>query len=291
MKKYLLFPFILLIFNSGQMIFSQTFEILNGDTINYVDANNMKQGAWKINNKTKKLPGYEDSQLVEEGDYVNNKKEGIWNQYYNNGKLKSEITYSNNLPKGYAKFYYKNGFISEEGSWVNNKWEGKYKYYYETGQIAYDWNFVNGKREGNQKYYYENGQLHYDGDWLKGEESGILKEYNEDGQLIADKMYNKGKIDTVASKYYKPLPIKKQEEEQKKSDVEVQEIEQKSNDPLGYFTGTGNHILYNDKKKVSREGYFEKGHLINGKEYKYSSDGKLIKTLVFKNGKITEVIE
>ena len=111
--------------------------IENGDTINYVDASNFKQGHWKVSNKIKKLPGYKDDQMVEEGRYVNSKKEGVWKQYYPTSVVKNEIMYKNNVPNGFSRFYYASGKISEEGTWVNNKWEGNYKYYYENGQLNY----------------------------------------------------------------------------------------------------------------------------------------------------------
>ena len=36
-----------------------------GDTVNVVDENNMKQGFWKIFGKMRKLPNYEPDQVVE----------------------------------------------------------------------------------------------------------------------------------------------------------------------------------------------------------------------------------
>jgi antitoxin component YwqK of YwqJK toxin-antitoxin module len=282
-------------FISSLSLNAQTFELgANGDTINVTDASGQRQGYWRIKNAEKNLPGYEPEQVVEEGKYINGKKEGVWKQYFPNDKLKSEITYVNNIPNGYSKFYYKNGNISEEGIWKINKWDGSYKYYYENGQIAYDWNFLNGKREGKQKYYYENGQVHYDGEWSGGQENGVLKEYSEDGQLMAEKVYNKGRIDTLSSKYYEVATVKKKEEpaQQEEPVVEQQPKEAQFG---GVFGGTGDHVLYtviNGQKKVSREGYFKDGYLINGKEYKYDEgSGKLMKTLIYSNGKITSVIE
>ena len=53
------------------------------DTLNKVDANNMKQGYWKIYDEASKA-------LLEEGKYVNSQKEGIWKAYYETGKIKEE---------------------------------------------------------------------------------------------------------------------------------------------------------------------------------------------------------
>ncbi len=151
--------------------YAQKFEMEKKDTINYEDAEGNKRGYWKVYNRMLYLPDYTDDQLVEEGKYVNNKKDGLWKQYFNNGKTKSEITYKSNIPNGHMKFYYSNGNPLEEGDWVNGKWEGSYKYYYENGKMSYDWKFVNGKREGLQKYFSETGELKYKGIWKNGLET------------------------------------------------------------------------------------------------------------------------
>ena len=128
MKKFLISAVNVFLFFIG---IAQT----SKDTINSIDSANLKQGHWVIYNKTKHFPNYSDNQIVEEGYYINDKKEGIWKRYWNNGKILAEVTYNNNIQSGYAKIYYKNGNISEEGNWENGKWSGNYKLYDENGQL------------------------------------------------------------------------------------------------------------------------------------------------------------
>ena len=261
-----LFSFILLInINS----FAQKFEIVDGDTINRIDNNNQKQGLWIINNK-------ETGKKSDEGLYKNNKKNGVWKKYYKSGSIKSEITYLNNIPTGYAKFYYENGNVSEEGIWKINKWTGNYKYYFKNGNIAYDWNYNNnGKRTGTQKYYHDNGNLMIEGDWDNGKESGVLKEYYADGSLKAEKNFANGKLDGASVKHYK--------KQEKKPIITKQNKSEKS---VKMFTGSGYYKLKNKYKKVDREGEFLNGRLVDGKRYFYNSKGELIKTSIYKNGKL-----
>ncbi len=54
------------------------------DTINITDANGLKQGLWIIDNKTN---------MVEEGIYKDNKREGVWRFILSNINL-SKITYT-----------------------------------------------------------------------------------------------------------------------------------------------------------------------------------------------------
>ena len=176
--------------------------------------------------------------------------------------------------------------LEEEGTWVSNKWDGDYKFYYENGQTSLDFHFVNGKREGEQKYFYDNGKLNIEGSWKNGEESGVLKEYNEQGRLKAEKNFNKGKMDTASSKFY-TVPVgnvqKVKVNPQQKAEVEVESIEG--------FKGTGNYKLKNTKKQLVMEGVFNKGSLMDGSEYIYNASGKLAKTVIYKNGKKTSVLE
>ena len=57
-------------------------------SINFIDANNLKQGHWVYRNDVKKLPNYAPNQKIEEGDYADNLKEGKWLKYYNNDRIK-----------------------------------------------------------------------------------------------------------------------------------------------------------------------------------------------------------
>jgi antitoxin component YwqK of YwqJK toxin-antitoxin module len=278
-------------------VHAQKFEIFKGDTINQEDAAGLKKGHWMVYNRTKKLADYTDDQLVEEGPYINNRKEGIWKAYHNNGKLKSEITYVSGRPNGFSKFYYKSGLPNEEGNWVNGKWDGSYKFYYENGQISYDWKYVNGKREGVQLYYHDNGNKLYEGGWKDGQENGELKEYNREGQLVAVKVFKAGgKIDTVASKTFKPVPGEKGAGvvsptviEKPHAAVESVIEEDTERAWLGYKE-SGFHKVKTKGGFLIREGVFDNGTFMSGKAYKYVL-GKLAKTIVYKNGKAIEVIE
>jgi len=278
----------------------------DGDN-NQKDANNMKQGHWIVYNQDGKFPGYDDGMKVEEGDYLNNKKVGVWTKYYPNGNKEHEITFANNVANGYAKFYYKDGTIQEEGMWQNNKWVGQYKYYHENGQVFYSWNYnSSGKREGHQEYYYENGNKMIEGDWANGNEQGVLKEYYEEGSLKDEKTFNNGKIDPAATKNYpvgkiyppgfkkpevKVTVIAKTEEntEAKQDSASVAVVQEKAEQakPLG-FLEDGFHTTYNAKGKKLKEGTFVSGHLIDGKEFFYNDKGELAKTVVVKDGTRTE---
>jgi antitoxin component YwqK of YwqJK toxin-antitoxin module len=283
--------------------FSQTSETYKGKKVNEKDAAGQKQGHWVVLNSGGKFPGFEEGALVEEGDYLDNKKIGIWTKYYANGNKKHELTFTNNLPNGYAKFYYKDGLMQEEGMWKDNKWVGEYRYYHENGNLFYNWVYnAQGKREGTQQYFYENGNLMIEGAWKDGSESGLLKEYYENGSVKTEKHFAIGKIEATATKSYelgmqfdenatraKKLAegIKQQHQPKSTSATAGNNIsivkEEKAKD-VGMI-GDGQKTTYNKFGKPLLSGSFRNSMLMEGKEHVYDENGKYLKTYIIKDGK------
>jgi antitoxin component YwqK of YwqJK toxin-antitoxin module len=274
--RFIAAAFLLLSIGSGAS--AQSFEIEKGDTINRRDAGDQRQGLWKIYNRDGKFKGYNDGQLVEEGEYVNNKKNGVWTKYYPEGTKKHELTFVNNVANGYAKIYYRSGQLQEEGMWQQNKWSGQYKYYNENGNMKYDWNYnSSGKREGQQKYFHDNGVLMYLGEWKNGNEAGELVEYYEDGSIKAKRYFNNGKIEE--EKTVNVVQGKEFDDNVKKYTGKVQKAPARA---FGEIVD-GFNRLYDKNGNVSKEGEFKNKQLIDGKVFVY--EGKqLVKTLIYKGG-------
>ena len=189
MKKLLYILLFFLCVNS----YAQTFEIKDGDTINLTDSNGKKQGFWTITNKIAKKPGYRYDQVVEEGYYKDDKKNGKWKEYYENGNPKMQCNYVAGEPNGYTKLYYESGFLREEGVWRNYRWVGMYKMYYESGQLQYFFHFnKEGVRIQGQIYFYENGTVMIEGQWENGQENGKLTEYYDNGDIKTEKLFSEG---------------------------------------------------------------------------------------------------
>ncbi|MCF8256791.1 MAG: toxin-antitoxin system YwqK family antitoxin [Flavobacteriales bacterium] len=257
---------------------SQSFEVEKGDTINRRDANEMRHGWWKIFNRDGKFKGYEEGQLVEEGEYINNKKNGIWTKYYPNGKKKHELTFTNNVANGYAKIYYRDGQLQEEGMWQQNKWAGQYKYYNENGNVKYDWSYNSaGKREGQQKYFHDNGVLMYLGEWKNGNEAGELVEYYEDGSVKTKRFFNNGKVEEEKTKEL--AQGKEFDSNAKKFSGKVQKAAPRA---FGEVVD-GYNKLFNSDGTISKEGEFKNKQLVDGKAYVYEGK-RLVKIMVFKGG-------
>lgn len=84
----------------------------NGDTINCIDKNDLRQGRWSIKVEAMRgEPGYQ-----EEGVYKDGKKEGVWREYTAMGDLFAVERYRWGNKDGKSEYYSISGPIREE-SW------------------------------------------------------------------------------------------------------------------------------------------------------------------------------
>jgi len=284
MKKfiYIIIPIFICSISVGQ-----GFEIYEGDTINRVDENNLKQGFWQIFGRMKKLPGYEPDQVVEEGKYENSRKQGFWKKFFPNGKVKNEINYVNSRPRGAYKTYFENGQVEEEGSWKNNRNTGDFKRYYENGQVSQQFAFnTSGKRNGKQVYFYEDGQVMIEADIEAGKEK-FVKEFYENGDVKAEKAFIDGKIDAANTKVYKSKePIKdRNEAELENAPEKVVKVSKDERVNIGTFDGNGYHKMYNKNKQLSKDGTFKNYRLMDGVWYRYDDNGILVSIEKYKKGR------
>lgn len=294
LNKSILIPTFIFAFTvlSAQQSVAQTWEFAPNtkDTINYVDVVGRKQGKWILFGKHKQNSCFTPTQKAEEGAYKENRKIGLWMEYYCNGNLKHKVTFANGRPDGYAIMFYDNGKVQEEGQWKNNKWVGALKQYYENGQVQHEFNYnAQGKREGEQVYKYENGQVAVKGNFVNGKEAGIIKEFHENGDIKAEKVFNNGDVDVNSIKIYDP-----KKEFVKKNDAPAEnapKVSLKADEKAVTASGSkapivlnGHHVLYNASKQVTKDGEFKNNLFVTGKAYIYDDNGILQRIAIYKNG-------
>ncbi len=92
----------------------------------------------------------------------NGKKQGVWKEFYEDGKLKSEKKYKDDLVDGYVKTYDKKGNLEKTEKFNNGK-EVKnapelakldvYQDFYEDGTMKYEGGYINGMPVGTHYHY------------------------------------------------------------------------------------------------------------------------------------------
>lgn len=106
--------FIALVLTSGIRAQYQSFKISpNGDTLNIVDKDGLKQGRWVVHvDPLRGEPGYEA-----EGVFVNNKKEGTWRKYNLMGDFLSLENYHLGGKDGKSLYFTRFGQLIREENW------------------------------------------------------------------------------------------------------------------------------------------------------------------------------
>lgn len=253
---------------------------------NYTDNQGRRQGYWVILGSFSSEYGYNANQKVEEGEYLDNKRTGVWKKYYPTGSLESEINYIENHPYGHYSTYYPNNRLEESGYWTANKNTGDFKRFHENGNLAQEFNFNSrGKRDGVQKYYYPDGTLQCTVEIDNGVANGMYMLYYPNGELREEKRITNGEVEEESVKTFtlsKPpkeeliIPVlPKQETTPNRSD----------RPNLAEFQATGSNTLYNRNKQITQVGHFVEGRLWKGKWYKYDENGILRRVEVYKEGR------
>jgi len=167
-----------------------------------VDNNGEKQGNWK--------EYYLNGVLKSEGNYVDDKKIGLWKFYHPNSKLEQIGKFAKNgKATGEWKWYFSDGSLRKIELLMNGVHENEYIEYSQNGDIKLQGEYINGNREGpwkiNVNGYREEGQ------YLDGFKSGLWKYYHNNGQLIFQGSFVDGVPDGKHIWYYIDGKIKQEE--------------------------------------------------------------------------------
>ncbi len=285
MSRILTLPRTLLI---TQLLMGSLMSFAIGQKINATDEKGQRQGYWIVLGSMIDDREYKPESKVEEGNYSDNRKEGLWKKYWPSGLVRSEIFYAGGRPAGEYKLYYKNGKLEEHSRWEDNLNKGAFSRYYVNGNPQQQFYFAeNGKRNGQQKYYHENGKLAMEVTVTNGQESGIMRRYNPDGSLEEEKLFENGVAKPSTSKKYKETKpateiVKDPYDESVGKESKV--IADKPNRAQP-FKSNGFNTLYDRNGAVTQSGEFMNGRLYDGKWYRYNQDGILIRIEIYKGGK------
>lgn len=91
---------------------------------------------------------YINGVLKEEGEWVDDKQEGVWNYYRDDGSLSAIVNFKNDTQDGVSTFYNPNKLVNEESVFVAGLLNGVTKKYYDNGRLKEVSNWLSGKREG-----------------------------------------------------------------------------------------------------------------------------------------------
>ena len=252
---------------------------------NKKDVHGKRTGKWVYTGADKPKSGISKTGKVEEGIYVDGRKEGIWTKYHKDGKTpKLKGNYTDNRPEGAYTRYYANGNIMEQGSIGKNGYKGSLVRYFENGQISYKASYNNeGQETGKVVYYHENGKIALEYTMKNGTLMGKVNRYSVQGVLTESyELSASGAI--VNLKNYANTPPVSQTTRNTEAVIYPPKIANPRMKGLK-FVANGYNKVYNDNDEIWMEGEFKNGQLWDGKVYDYDSDGILQKVRIFKAGR------
>lgn len=254
------------------------------EKLNRKDVEGRKQGKWIYFGKDRPEEGFPNDGKIEEGNYKNDRKEGIWVKYYNDGitpKLKGE--YKNNRPEGpYVKINPK-GVIIEEGVFVKGNYIDSLKRFHPDGSLEYE-AFYNdeGREHGDVAFYYPNGQVEFEYSTKDGVPTGKATRYYENGDVKEIIFYGpNGEVEKSEIHEMVSTPIKVVDPGASKERA-PKIIQPRTKGSK--FQPNGYNKVYNTNDEIWQDGEFRNGQLWEGKVYEYDRDGILLKVKVFKEG-------
>jgi hypothetical protein len=144
---------------------------------------------------------------------------------------------------------------------------GSYKAYYDNGNLLEEAEYENGLPDGERKMYFEDGQLMIVEHYAKGVFEGEYLSYHADGGLAVSGQYKDNVMDGAWKKYFKTPKNRVKEE-----------VTFSNNEEEGPFKE------YHLNGKVSVEGNYSGGYM-DGDIIVYDESGKVVKKLLYQNGR------
>lgn len=129
----------------------------------------------------------QDGHLKETGNFLLNKRDGLWTKYWGNGKRKEQGNYKNGEKDGFWKIWRIDGTLSGAGNYDKVK-EGLWREWDTGGNLTAEKNFKNGRSEGLSEIY-RNGFLEsrtYHGLCLRIERYYIPEGSNENNERMME---------------------------------------------------------------------------------------------------------
>jgi hypothetical protein len=131
---------------------------------------------------------YDTNKRVTKQYFINEqkKKDGLYKEFYLNGKLKFLFNYSNDSLNGEQKAYYETGTLNTLGYYRNNQIDSIQKWFYPNGKIKNETFRLDGRLFGIQKEFFPNGNTK-DLYFMKNDTDMVFSlEFNQEGNLISN---------------------------------------------------------------------------------------------------------
>ena len=119
---------------------------------------------------------------IEEGNYKNNFKNGLWKYYSKESKLIEEADFELGKHNGIRKIYLENGRLKTQENYRNGVLDGLKTEYFQNGQLETQENYRNGVLDGLKTEYFQNGEINSTTEYVNGKKSGMFNIFKPNQQ-------------------------------------------------------------------------------------------------------------
>lgn len=242
---------------------------------------------------------YSDGKLRIQATYKEDRPEGVWREYSEEGEIERSYLYKNGIIVGEGIIteqgerdgawieYYDDGLLKGQGKYDRDIKVGPWKYYHRNGEIEQTGSYnENGNLSGDWQWFYDSGTLQRKENFKNGMAEGTMIEYDELGKVIIEGTYYRGMEDGF---WYYELGDHKEEGEYLEGMRDGEWKSQYLNGDLkfkGKFVEDnphGEHVWYWDNGKLKDKGSYIMGRK-HGDWITYNYDGTPFLVITYENG-------
>jgi len=166
-----------------------------------VDEEGNRQGAWKIL--------FDDGSVMEEGDYLANRRSGQWKYYERNGRTIQVGSFRNGRSDGEWLWYYNDGSLLREEDYYQGRRDGSFIEYSKDGTVISKGEYSDGEKNG--AWIYTVGDHREEGSYIMGLRDGLWKYMDNEGNLLYKGNYIQDNPDGYHYYYYPGGKIKEEQ--------------------------------------------------------------------------------
>jgi antitoxin component YwqK of YwqJK toxin-antitoxin module len=223
------------------------------------------------------------------GTVKNNKLEGTWLRFHENGNIQIKANYKDGKLVGSKEYFsHENGQLEEKGNFKDGNYqkEGLWEFYHENGQLKETGNYQDNKQDGLWEFYRENGNIWERVTYRNDLMHGTHETFYDSGEINWKRNYKDGELDGRWESFFKDG--KTNILSNWKNGIELNQTRFKY-----YESGQlETKINYKDEKQYGlAEMYYENGNLQRRGNYKdgkqdglwkrFDREGNLIETKEF----------
>jgi antitoxin component YwqK of YwqJK toxin-antitoxin module len=146
---------------------------------------------------------YRGGQVEIRGQYIDGKKQGLWEEFYDNGQLGKVCSYRHGKADGNVTEYFFDGGIKTSGTMADGKKDGLFREFFSNGRKMKEELYSHGVLHGQYRTWVENGSPETQGYYRNGAKDSLWKSWIE-GILFVQENYKNDKREGLTT-YYNQL--------------------------------------------------------------------------------------